>query len=120
MREQTNIHLQRLIALRDEGFPLAFAAREQGHLDFDVFISDCGTYRCLLGWWVTTPTAQADGWYFWNDWAVWEGLRGSRAAGAYFGIGYKAANLFGSSDMGDLEPRLAFLNDDLIAARMEV
>lgn len=117
MLQTTDIYLQRLLALRDEGFPLAFTARERGHLDFGVYRSICGTYRCLLGWWVATPTAQADGWHFRDSLPVWEGYRRFKAAKVYFDLGHsKAEALFGEGDMGDLEPRLAYL-DRLIAER---
>lgn len=117
MLKTADIHLARLIALREEAFPLAFEAEKRGHLDLDHYVSACGTYRCLLGWWVATPTAQNDGWYFEGPIPAWRG-RTVGAAGEYFGIcDPDWARIFGMACFGPLTDRLAYL-DKLISDRM--
>lgn len=120
MLKQADIHLARLIALREEAFPLAFEAEKRGHLDLDHYVSECGTYRCLLGWWIATPTAKEDGWHFHNGYhPTWRG-KTFGSAKAYFGISEGDwGRLFGTSDKGTLTDRLAHL-DRLIAERMQV
>lgn len=56
MLTTTNVFLQRLLALRDEGFAQAERMQAEGRLDF-------GSYRtCLACAWCETDTAQQDGW----------------------------------------------------------
>lgn len=47
--------LDNIDALLEKGFPLAYAEEKLGHLDLNVFVSECGTYRCLAGWCDTLP-----------------------------------------------------------------
>ena len=116
MLKTTDIHLARLIALREEAFPLAFEAEKRGHLEFNITVSECGTYRCLLGWFLKTETAKADGW---KESGCWNGkswyIDGARD---YFGIRpTEVSGLFGLKVFGDLHARAA-LCDKLIAERM--
>jgi hypothetical protein len=84
MLQQTDIYLQRLIALRDEGFAQAERMREEGRLDFS-------TYRsCLICAWCETNYARADGWV--KDklgYPIWKGGGLSRcyiSCAEYFGL----------------------------------
>lgn len=118
MLKTTDPILTRLIALREECFPLAFEAEKAGHLDFDIFVSRCGTYRCLQGFWLLTDTAKADGWTHETGGGRWKHWRDSDATMHYFGLTDGAwCALFGMAYNGDLHTRLAYL-DRLITARI--
>jgi hypothetical protein len=108
MLATTDIILQRQIALRTEGFALAEEMERAGRLDFNLIRSDCGTYRCLLGWWYETEYANND-----PEWLA-------DASGDYFDLTaqdwYK---LFGIASCGTLADRRAYL-DKLIEARMAI
>jgi hypothetical protein len=114
----SDTHLTRLKALREFGIPLAEQKEAEGHLDFLLYMSECGTYGCLLGWWATTEYAQRDGWHFrgttpyWNEKWVY-------AAEAYFGLKRRSPiwrRLFGPAQTNTLAMRKAFL-DALIQRR---
>lgn len=67
MPTQPNDFIKRLMALKEEAFPKARWALNQGRLDFKLFASgdlenDCGTTGCLAGWMATCPAFKADGW----------------------------------------------------------
>lgn len=112
----SDIYLTRLIALRDIGFPLAEQKETEGHLDFNIFKSSCGTHGCLLGWWATTKYARKDGWRINNRFPYWNGIWTDPAEG-YFGITNNDwTNLFGSDPKNTLAKRKAFL-DALIQRR---
>ena len=70
----SDIYLDRLIALRDIGFPLAEQKEQQGKLNFGLFMSHDRTCGCLLGWWTTTSYAKADGWSFQDNIPSWHDL----------------------------------------------
>lgn len=107
----SDIYLTRLKALRDFGVPLAEQKEAEGHLDFGVFMSECGTYGCLLGWWATTEYARNDGWrivgttpYWGEDWLF--------AAEDYFGFGRgrpEWLRLFGTEPDNTLAMRKTYL-----------
>ena len=105
----SDIYLTRLKALRDFGFPLAEQKETEGHLDFDIYMSECGTYGCLLGWWATTEYARREGWVplkgappVWGDTA--------HAAEDYFDLSYEErCSLFADSEVGTLSDRKAYL-----------
>lgn len=42
--------LEQLYLLRDVTFPRVFEEDETGHVHLSSYSSNCGTYRCLLGW----------------------------------------------------------------------
>ena len=114
-----DIYLTRLKALREFGIPLAEQKEAEGHLDFGCFMSECGTYGCLLGWWATTEYARNDGWCtkvttpYWNGRLTW-----TYAAEDYFnlGAGLEWNRLFGPDLGNTLAMRKAFL-DVLIQRR---
>lgn len=121
MLATTDIHLQRLIALREFGFPLAEQREKEGRLKLDIYMSECRTYGCLLGWWTTTDYAQKDGWSSLFRVPTWTGAGdGECPASAYFGLDDKTwVALFGTEAQGTLSDRRAVL-DRLIAERMGV
>lgn len=100
MLAATNVQLQRLIALREYGFPLAEQREREGRLDLDRFMSYCGTVGCLLGWWTTTEYAIADGWTYpqgpqWNGHACPE-----KSVAYYFGSWDVYEELFMHQEVG--------------------
>ena len=114
----SDIYLTRLKALRDIGFPLAEQKEAEGHLDFSRFISRCGTYGCLLGWWATTEYARNDGWHFESTTPYWS-EKWLYSAEAYFGLcrsAHEWVRLFGANSTNTLTTRKAFL-DELIQRR---
>ena len=115
----SDIYLTRLKALRDIGFPLAKQMEHEGRLDFEWFMSECGTYGCLLGWWATTEYARNDGWRFENTTPCWgeDGPYDADDADNYFDISLEdRISLFGGSEEGTLEYRKIYL-EHLIAKR---
>lgn len=115
MLTTTNIYLQRLIALREFGFPQAEKMEREGRLDFSSFRT------CLLCAWVETEYAQADGWTktpLGYPVGPWEGsksaLMGHDLCASYFGLD-DWRYLFGTE--GTLSKRRARL-DAIIAERM--
>ena len=112
-----DIYLTRLKALRDIGFPLAEQKEAEGHLDFDTFMSECGTYGCLLGWWATTEYAQRDGWKFASDGQPQFNSSSISCDDQYFDTSIEdRISLFGGSEEGTLEYRKIYL-EHLIAKR---
>ena len=110
----SDIHLTRLKALRDFGIPLAEQKEVEGHLNFRVFKSACGTYGCLLGWWAATSYAQNDGWASENRAVLWNGDDDGEK---YFGISSKEwVELFGTNTDNTLSDRKAYL-ETLITER---
>lgn len=111
----TDIHLSRLIALRDEGFPQAERMKAEGRLDFSTFSA------CLACAWAETPAAIADGWekrpLCGRLYPLWGEHRNSvDCLIDYFGLEeFEAMNLFGAI-YGSLANRLEYLNR-LIAKR---
>lgn len=84
----SDIYLNRLIALRDIGFPLAAQKEQQGALDFRLFMSHDRTCGCLLGWWATTDYAKADGWHFQDNVPSWNNLPTTiQSVQCYFNLG---------------------------------
>ena len=121
MLANTNVYLQRLVALREYGFPLAEQMQREGRLNFGVYMRRCGTYGCLLGWWATTEYAQADGWVL-EDGVLpaWQDFGDMYSAEMYFGLtDGQWSPLFGINSDGTLADRRAYL-DTLIAERMQV
>ena len=110
----SDIHLTRLKALRDFGVPLTEQKETEGHLNFRLFRSSCGTYGCLLGWWATTGYAQHDGWKSEHGSVLW----GDDDDGEeYFGISSREwVELFGGDPRNTLSDRKAYL-EKLIAER---
>ena len=112
-----NVYLQRLIALREFGFPLAEQREREGRLNYRLYMRSCGAAGCVLGWWVTTAYAQAEGWSFKNYLPTWNS-DSHYPAEAYFGLTIKDWEaLFTVDDRRTLADRRARL-DELIAARM--
>lgn len=109
-----DIYLTRLRALRAFGIPLAEQKEAEGHLEFGYFMSACGTYGCLLGWWATTEYARNDGWRVNHRNALWNSVDDGEE---YFGISLKEwRNLFETDPNNTLTMRKAFL-DELIQRR---
>lgn len=110
-------YLERLIALRDIGFPLAKQKEKEGALNLNIFMSDCGTQGCLLGWWATTDYAQARGWQIDNLGTPHYLGNMVDSEEEFFGItSGQWRKLFGAERFGSLNDRLAYLNT-LIAER---
>lgn len=119
MLATTDIFLQRLVALREYGFPLAEQMERERRLNLDTFRgeSSCGTVACLLGWWETTEYARADGWAFAQG-VPQSGPLSADTGETYFGISERQwFSLFGTSNFGTLADRRAYL-DKLIEMRM--
>lgn len=115
MLTPTDIYLQRLIALRDFGFPQAEKMEREGRLDFSSFRT------CLLCAWVETEYAQADGFRktslgypFKLGEEFKDALAGEGLCAGYFGLDDWRC-LFGQE--GSLSDRRARL-DAIIAERM--
>ena len=88
MQTEAKTRLDRLIALRDQGFPLAERMEQEHRLNFNLFMNKCGTEGCLLGWWTKTERGMADGWAIpAHGTPEWRGKAGFWAANAYFGEG---------------------------------
>lgn len=118
MLANTNVYLQRLVALREFGFPLAEQMRREGRLNFYWYMSECGTEGCLLGWWATTEYAQEDGWHFTID-GIPRWMDSRDAGREYFDINSDTWDaLFCGASFGTLADRRARL-DALIAERAQ-
>lgn len=121
MLQVTDVYLERLLLLRDVGIPLAHEMEEKGGLDFNRFMSYCGTYGCLAGWCGTHGAFSARGLTLSGDGVPCYGGESWHAAlRKFFGVDFTHSilNLFGDSKHGGtLSDRAAYL-DKLIEERL--
>ena len=117
---ESDIHLERLLHLRDVVVPHVLAMAQRGRLNFDEFASDCGTYHCLAGWAACDPVFVQQGFQLWRGRytrPVFEGRGDLDAVALFFGLDEGEVKcLFGPSYHGDLAKRQLFL-DCIISAR---
>lgn len=107
----TDVHLERLMVLRDQGLPLAREMEKAGRLDFALV--ECGTYKCFWGWARTID-------YFRRDAVrLYGGVITLGSTNEYFDISFDERTwLFGTPAAGTLSDRAAYL-DKLIAKKLE-
>ena len=114
MLRVTDVHLERLMYLRDVVLPHVEAMAQQGRVDFDTFASECGTYQCLAGWAALDPAFIRQGFQLRGGRyirPVFEGYSDLEAVAEFFGLDSGEVKcLFGPNYHGDLAKRKLFLN----------
>ena len=114
MLRVTDIRLERLMYLRDVVLPYVEEMAQQGRVDFDTFVSTCGTYQCLAGWAACDPAFIRQGFRLRGGRyvrPVFDGRSDLDAVAAFFGLDDGEVKcLFGPNYHGDLAKRRTFLN----------
>ena len=122
MLRTSDIHLERLMYLRDVVFPHVEEMHRRGRVDFDEFASQCGTYQCLAGWSASDPHFMRQGFRLRNGRytrPVFAGRDDLAAVRFFFDLEKKdVRRLFGPNYHGTLARRKTVL-ERIIAERTE-